>query len=338
MRKRAALLALIFALPVIAAEAEMKPYAETIPGTEVSFEMLPIPGGVFLMGSPKNEAGRSADEGPQHRVELKPFWMGKYEVTWDEFALYALRHDELRKKRARIDLKSQSETETLADAITRPTPPYGDVGFGYGRERMAAIAMTHHTALEYCRWLSTKTGKHYRLPTEAEWEYACRAGSQTAYPFDGDASRLAEYAWFAENAEAKPHPVGTKRPNAWGLYDMLGNVAEWCVDRYDKDFYAQCGREKLARSPVLLPNEDEYAYVARGGSWKNAAFQLRSAARLPSNPAWNASDPSFPHSIWWHRDAPFVGFRLVRSQDDKDKLREFKSPIKPNNLSAGTDN
>ena len=140
-------------------------YKETLPGSKVSFDMQAIPGGTFLMGTPEGEAGRAADEGPQHEVELKPFWMGKCEVTWDEFDVYWKSEDQ---PNARKDEPAASK----ADAITRPTPAYADETFGHGRDGNPVICITHHTAMEYCRWLSRKTGKWYRLPTEAEWEYA----------------------------------------------------------------------------------------------------------------------------------------------------------------------
>ncbi|GIW80926.1 MAG: hypothetical protein KatS3mg105_2733 [Gemmatales bacterium] len=145
-----------------------KKYTEKIPGTNVTFEMVPIPGGVFLMGSPETEKGRHEDEGPQHPVEIRPFWMGKCEVTWDEFDVY---WQEMRQLRAKKPPKTPQE-----DAVSGPTPAYVDETYGHGRDGHPVLCMTHHCAMEYCRWLSEKTGKYYRLPTEAEWEYAARAG------------------------------------------------------------------------------------------------------------------------------------------------------------------
>ena len=133
--------------------------------------------------------------------------------------------------------------------MTRPTPPYADMTFGFGRDGQPAICMTHHAAMEYCRWLSAKTGKIYRLPTEAEWEYACRAGTKTAYSWGDDPEKLDEYAWDVNNAE-KPMPVGKKKPNPWGLYDMHGNVSEWCLDHYSADAYKTYPTEKPTLGPV----------------------------------------------------------------------------------------
>ena len=162
--------------------------------------------------------------------------MGKFEVTWEEYDQFAFSLDLKKKTRENVDLTKQPETEKKADAVTRPTPPYADETFGFGRNGQPVICITHHAAMEYCRWLSAKTGKIYRLPTEAEWEYACRAGTKTAYSWGDDAEKLGEYAWDVDNAE-KPEKVGKKKPNPWGLHDMHGNVAEWCLDHYVPDAY-----------------------------------------------------------------------------------------------------
>ena len=308
-----------------ARQSEMKAYVDTIPGTEVKFEMVPIPGGTFLMGSPENEEKRSDDEGPQHEVAIRPFWMGKHEVTWEEYDLFAFSFDLKKKAQQKIDLANQPPGEKQADAITRPTPPYADETFGMGRKGQPVICITHHAAMEYCRWLSAKTGKVYRLPTEAEWEYACRAGTKTTYSF-GDASKLGDYAWFVENTE-KPQPVGKKKPNPWGLYDMHGNVSEWCLDLYIKDFYGKSASGSPVVGPVSLPTAKEYPYVARGGSWDDDPEKLRSAARLASNPEWSVQDPQRPQSIWWHTDATFVGFRIARALEEQENLRGVHSLV-----------
>ena len=308
------------------AAKDMKPYSEPIPGTELQFDMLPIPGGTFTMGSPITEGKRSEDEGPQLEVQIAPFWMGKYEVTWDEYDQFAFQMDIKKKKREGVDLATQPATEKASDAVTRPTPPYADETFGFGRKNQPVICITHHSAMEYCRWLSAKTGKTYRLPTEAEWEYACRAGTKTAYSFGDDPSKLGDYGWYVENAE-KPQPIGKKKPNPWGLHDMHGNVSEWCLDLYKPDTYSTFAKSRPAVGPVVLPTAAEYPYVARGGNWDADADALRSAARLASNLEWSVQDPQRPQSIWWHTDATFVGFRLVRPLEEQANLKGVKSLV-----------
>jgi len=300
--------------------AKHKSYAETIPGSKVKFDMVAIPGGQFVMGSPPGEKDRKDDEGPQHSVTLRPFWMGKYEVTWDEFDLYW---------RVRPGQKDDKEPEKPkdADAVTRPTPPYDDETFKKGREGHPVLGITWHAAMQYCRWLSLKTGKHYRLPTEAEWEYACRAGTTTAYFFGNDPAKLGDYAWFADNADEKTRKVGSKKPNPWGLYDMYGNVAEWCIDRYKKDAYGTFPRDKPALSPLVLPGETRYPNAVRGGSWGDEAKDCRSATRFASARDWLRQDPQRPQSIWWMTDGDFVGFRVVRAVEEQENLKKFRSRI-----------
>jgi formylglycine-generating enzyme required for sulfatase activity len=305
----------------------MKPYAEIIPGTGVKFEMVPVPGGTFMMGSPAGEPKRAPDEGPQHPVRIPSFWMERFETTWDEYDVFAFSQD-LLKKKANADVARLPEGEKAADAVTRPTPPYADETFGFGREGHPAIDMTHHAAMEYTRWLSAKTGRTYRLPTEAEWEFACRAGSQTAYYFGDDPRKLGDYAWYMDNSNERPHEIGKKKPNAWGLYDMLGNVAEWCVDLYDKDYYQSFKPLLPAEAPVLIPGPQKYPHVARGGSWDDPAGRVRCAARLASTQFWSQQDPQMPQSIWWHTDAVFVGFRVVRPLEEQQNLKGLKSQVR----------
>ena len=301
---------------------EMKPYVGTIQGSNVKFEMLPIPGGSLKMGSPASEPGHASDEGPQHQVTIRPFWMQAIEVTWDEYDLFAFSQD-LKKDR----LLKAPDDKTIADAITYPTPPYADESFGYGKGKQPAISMTHHAAMEYCRWLSAKTGKIYRLPTEAEWEYACRAGSTTAYSFGDDPKRLNEFGWYTGNSDSAPHIGGRKRPNAWGLYDMHGNVAEWCLDEYANDFYSSFKSPVTVIAPVLLPTERRYPRLVRGGSWDDEAEQLRSAARRASKKEWSKRDPQRPQSIWWHTEAITVGFRVVRPLEEQENLKGLRSKV-----------
>jgi formylglycine-generating enzyme required for sulfatase activity len=282
----------------------MKPYTEEIGGVGVKFDMLPIPGGEFMMGSPESEANRNKDEGPQVKVKIEPFWMGKHEVTWDEYDIWSFRLDIQRRKIAGTE---PTKLDTVADAVTRPTPPYTDMTFGMGHDGFPAICMTQHAAKMYCRWLSEKTGHFYRLPTEAEWEYACRAGKTTAYSFGDSPDDLGEYGWFYDNSDEMYHEVGRKKPNPWGLYDMHGNVSEWVLDRYDADWYAR----GAGKSPLNVPT-DMYPRIVRGGSWDDDPDGLRSASRYASDPEWKFQDPQIPKSIWYHTDALHVGFRVVR--------------------------
>jgi formylglycine-generating enzyme required for sulfatase activity/mono/diheme cytochrome c family protein len=287
--------------------SEMKPYKITIPGTKVTFEMVPIPGGEYTMGSPDSEPGHKPDESPQHKVKIDPFWMGKCEVTWDEYDLFMYPEEE---RKIRVLNKSDASLHTLADAVSRPTKPYVEMSFGMGKEGYPAISMTQHAANTYCKWLSAKLSQFYRLPTEAEWEYACRAGTTTAYSFGDDVSKLGEYAWYADNSNYKYQKVGTKKPNPWGLYDMHGNVVEWCLDQYVPDAYKQF--EGAVADNPWLKSTKPYPQVVRGGSWDDDPAALRSAARRGSNPVWKVQDPQLPKSIWFHTDAQFLGFRLVR--------------------------
>lgn len=291
----------------VSGEAEMKTCTNTIPGTRVSFVMVPIRGGEFTMGSPESEAGRNADEGPQHKVKISPFWMGQCEVTWNEYELFMYPDEE---KRSRGTYATDAAGDKLADAVTHPSKPYVEMSFGMGKDGYPAISMTQHAANKYCQWLSAKTGQFYRLPTEAEWEYACRAGTTTAYFFGNDPAMLKDYGWFEQNSDFKYQKVGKKKPNPWGLYDMCGNVVEWVLDQYDPEYYRQCGTQ-AAIDPWNKATKP-YPHAVRGGSWDDEEKSLRSAARRGSERAWKMQDPQLPKSIWYFSDAQFVGFRLVR--------------------------
>ena len=286
-------------------EVQMAAYTNTIPGTEVTFRMTPIKGGEFVMGSPANEPGRKPDEGPQHKVKIEPFWMGVCEVTWNEYELFMYQDEERKFKK---EIPTDPYVDKISDAVARPTKPYVEMSFGMGKDECPAISMTQHAANKYCQWLSAKTGEYYRLPTEAEWEYACRAGTTTKYSFGDDESQLGQYAWFEKNSDFKYQKVGRKKPNPWGLYDMHGNVAEWTLDGYDASAY-----EKIAAgAPPFIAVHTAYPHVARGGSWDDAAENLRSAVRRASNKTWKQQDPQLPKSKWYLTDAQFLGFRVVR--------------------------
>ncbi|HEX4121888.1 MAG TPA: SUMF1/EgtB/PvdO family nonheme iron enzyme [Verrucomicrobiae bacterium] len=287
-------------------EADMKPYTNAIPGTRVSYAMVPIPGGQFIMGSPATEPHRNADEGPQHPVAIEPFWMEKCEVTWNEYELFMYPDEGAP---APPTYGTTNYTSPVADAVARPTKPYVEMSFGMGKDGYPAISMTQHGCNIYCQWLSAKTGHFYRLPTEAEWEYAARAGTKTAYFWGDDPAQLGDYAWDADNSDYKYQKVGRKKPNPWGLYDILGNVDEWTLDQYDPNYYKRF--TTLVTEPWNKPTQT-YPLAVRGGSWQDDADKLRSACRRGSSPDWKMQDPQLPKSIWYFTDAQFVGFRIIR--------------------------
>ena len=353
----------------------MVPYTEKIPGTDVTFEMIPVPGGEFLMGSPASEAGRHKDEGPQVRVKVPPFWMGKCEVTWGEYRSFMAMYDAF-KKMQRIaanaganggasgsdkDLRlierhawnDKLESDWNVDAVTSPTPLY-DSSFTYGvgdQPNQPAVTITPYAARQYTKWLSGVLGNDYRLPTEAEWEYAARAGTTTAYSFGNDPGELEKYAWIDRNSDDKTHPVGTKKPNPWGLYDIHGNVAEWTLDQYSPDTYAKLGKGPIDADKAVQWPTKVFPRAIRGGSWLESADMSRSAARQPSEDhEWKLSDPNIPLSPWWYTEEPAtaVGMRVMRPlkplsaaekkrvweadvedirQDVNDRLREGRGAI-----------
>lgn len=289
---------------LLAQQPSSKSYTQKIEGTDLQFDMIAIPGGEYKMGSTAGEAGKNTDEMPQHMVKIDPFWMGKYEVLWDVYEPYVYKNFEL--------TKSNGQVSSAVDAVTRPTKPYLDMTFGMGKEGYPAIGMTQYNAIQFCKWLYMHTGEFYRLPTEAEWEYACRAGSETPYSFGKDSTKLDEYAWYAGNSKEKTHPAGTKKPNQWGLFDMHGNVSEWTIDQYIPDFYKQFNI-KVATNPIAAPGK-LYPNTVRGGSYEDPADDLRSAKRRGSDSRWKRIDPQTPKSNWWFPEGSFVGMRLVRPE------------------------
>jgi formylglycine-generating enzyme required for sulfatase activity len=283
-------------------------YEQKIPNSSVLFRMVPIPGGSFIMGSPEKEKGRRKDEGPVLEVKVDSFWMEEHEVTYEEYIMFQ---------------EATKDTQPKPDGITRPSPPYIDFTLGMGKSGgFPANSMSQYAAIMYCKWLYQKTNIFYRLPSEAEWEYACRAGSKTAYPFGQDESKLDKYAWYVANSGNKYHTVKQLQPNAWGLYDMLGNVAEWTLDQYQADYFGQV--QSNPHNPMLQP-VSKYPITLRGGSFNMDAVALQSAARIPSERKWNARDPQIPKSKWWNTDAPFIGFRIIRpvKQPDSAEAESF---------------
>jgi formylglycine-generating enzyme required for sulfatase activity len=248
------------------ADDARKPYEEKIPNTVIKFQMVPIPAGTILV---KDPAGKK----PPQNVHIKPFYIGKMEVTWDEFDVFLFR----------LDL-TEDERKAGVDAKSRPSKPYGAPDRGFGHAGYPALGISYYAVQEYCKWLSAKTGKKYRLPTTAEWEYACRAGENKSFPMaDEDLDKI---AWYWENGDDKAHAVGEKAANAWGLHDMLGNVAEWCTDA------------------------DGTGWIL-GGSFVDKRVEISPAYRKKNSLEWNATDPQNPKSKWWLKDGPFIGFRVV---------------------------
>ncbi|MDB2328208.1 formylglycine-generating enzyme family protein, partial [Flavobacteriaceae bacterium] len=298
-------------------------YVESLAGPDFTLPMQFISGGSFKMGSPKTELGHFGDESPQHIVTVNDFWIGQFEITWDLYNLFVSRELDAQQKIK----SSDSEVQIDVDAVSGATTPYVEMSFGMGIDNFPAICMTQLAAVKFCEWLSAMTGHFYRLPTEAEWEYACRAGSESAYSFGEDIGQLSEFAWYAENSNDKYQKVGTKKPNAWGLYDMHGNVAEWTLDQYIPTAYG--ARTNGVNNP-LEAGEKVYPKTVRGGSWMDKPNRLRSAARRPSSKQWKKRDPQIPKSKWWHTDAPFVGFRVVRplitpTEEEQKKYWKYES-------------
>ena len=294
---------------------------------KAQFEMVWVPGGEFTMGSPEGEAGREAIEGPAHKVKVKGFWMAKYECGWEEFDTYW--YDENFLKADNIAVQKLGP-----DAVTRPTNAFVDATYGHPRDGHPALCMTHHAAMMYCNWLQKKTGRAYRLPTEAEWEYAARGGKgDTAYFFGNDPKGLGAYAWYKGTSptDDKPagvtHKRGTKKPNPFGLYDMYGNVWEWTLDQYDPKAYARLAKNPLSVRPVTVPTDEKWAHVVRGGSWADTADRCRSAARRVSDRSWMKWDPQEPQSIWWLTRMDVIGFRVVLAEDEQPELVGLKPKV-----------
>ena len=297
---------------------ELEKYTETINATDVSFNMVLLPEGEFLLGSPETENNREEDEGPQKKVKMESFYMMETELTWDLFELF------IDTEKSALVGYSSTESKVFADAVTRPSTPYLDPSFGMGKINFPAISMTQYAALNFCKWLSEVTGKLYRLPTEAEWEYACKAGTTTSYSFGDNIENLDEYAWYWDNSDDSYHEVAQKKPNPWGLYDMHGNVAEWTMDQYQADYYGTI--KEGAVSPWRIP-DSLHPRSVKGGSWDDDPEALRSSARLESSRDWQKRDPQIPKSFWWNTDAPFLGFRVVRPAKEmsQEEIKEFFS-------------
>jgi formylglycine-generating enzyme required for sulfatase activity len=308
---------------------EFKSFTERIPGSPIAFNMIAIPGGKFKMGSPESEPFRKADEGPVREVEVSPFFMAEVEVTWDEYLVF---YSQTASEGRSTDTEgSRATAGPETDAISGATPPYGQPDQGWGMGQRPAISFSYHAAETYCRWLSQVTGKTYRLPTEAEWEYACRAGTETPYFFPGDPEKFQKsglkariskndtsfinrFVIYRENSSSKTQTPDRVKPNPFGLKNMLGNVAEFCSDWYQADILA--GYNDGAVDPKGPESGTEH--VIRGGTFSDMAGRLRSAARdYTRSDDWLRTDPQIPKSIWWYSDCFNVGFRVVCEFDGK---------------------
>ncbi len=297
-------------------------FTEMIPRSTVSFEMIAVPGGTFTMGSPESEKFRGADEGPQVQVQVSDFWIGMAEVSWDEFlAFYAETATVGHTATAAVT----GEHDEEIDAISGPTAPWGAPDQGWGRGSRPAITMSFHAAEVYCQWLSQVTGKKYRLPTEAEWEYACRAGTSTPYFFEGgpkdytksgwknsllgpETEIISDYSAYSVNSGAKTVEPGDVKPNPFGLVNMPGNVWEFVSDWYAPNTYQEYAQQGTLIDPKGPESGEEH--VIRGGAYDSDAVDLRSAKREQTrSEAWLVTDPQIPKSIWWYSDSKNVGFQ-----------------------------
>lgn len=297
-------------------------FEEKIPGTNVSFRMVALPGGSFKMGSPDNEPLRKKDEGPVRKVTVSPFWIGEVEVTWNEYLAF------FKATGSQGRTEGQTVSAKKTDAISGATPPWGAPDQGWGKGDRPAITMSWHAANVYCKWLSKVTGKKYRLPTEAEWEYAARGGTETPYFFDGnpkkytsegffkkifkpDTSVIASRIIYKVNSNSRTSEPSSVKPNPFGLRNMLGNVAEFCSDIYSENYYMHDSTRVNPKGP--LSGQER---VIRGGSFKSDAKDVRSASRdYTKSRAWLVTDPQMPKSIWWYSDCIDVGFRVVCEPD-----------------------
>jgi formylglycine-generating enzyme required for sulfatase activity len=258
-----------------------------IKGLDRAIELVQIPAGKIVLKRPDGKVQEHA---------IKSIWMAKHETRWDEYNVF-WRGLDMAEDQWLSFTRDVGWREYHSGQWERPGPPYMapstvnkrgewvDPGIaGY-----PASCITFPSAVKYCTWLSKLTGKKFRLPTEAEWEYACRANGPEVKP---DAKSLGEVAWFAGNSDDQPHAVGKKRPNPWGLYDMLGNVGEYVI-----------------RDP-----NDAMGLIA-GGTWSDPAKDVHSGAREPYSPKWQQNDPFDPKGrSWFEYDLHRIGFRVVMEE------------------------
>ncbi len=241
--------------------AQLVKYTETLPNSVIKIQMLPVPAGKIKIGA--------------KTVDVKPFYMASTETVWEAFDLFTS---------SGKPSPAYDQTKYGPDVVARPSRSYILPDLGWGHHGFPAISLSITNVEMFCRWISSVTKKKYRLPTEAEWEYACRAG--TGGPVKMDKSALDKVGWYAGNSKEVTHAVGKKAPNAWGFYDMYGNTGEWAYDLTGKSVV--CGATFLDKAEKVLPSARQY--------WV---------------PDWQDSDPQIPKSRWWLSDGPFCGFRIV---------------------------
>lgn len=264
-------------------------------------DMLPVKGGEFTW--------RGEKEDDILTVSLSPFWMSKHEITWEAYEPFMLSPIPRQKDGQPLDFM-RAQIKNDIEFIARPTPPYHPMTFGMKRDGHPALSMTQHAANKYCQWVSFQTGHFYRLPTEAEWEFACRAGSETNASWGPDAQKAGEYAWFGGDASTHYNVPGKKKPNSLGFHDMHGNVLEWTLDQYVPN-----RREYFAKDKVHNPwvkATKPYPHVTKGGHWQQSLKEISAAARHQSTPIWKVADPQRPRSLWYHTTTPWLGLRIVR--------------------------
>jgi len=301
-------------------------YTEQIPGTAVTLRMIAIPGGTFQMGSSHKEAFSKPDESPSHTVILNPFFMAEIETTWEQYWAF-FRHT-MSEGRIPPETVYSNNSNSDVDGISGPTPPFGYPDQGWGGTDRPAITMTHYAAETFCQWLSLKTGKKYRLPTEAEWEYAARGNTETPYFFPGNPKEysnegfwrkfksaktdiISEYVIYVNNSKNRTQQPDAVKANPFGLKNMLGNVMEYCADKYDPLAYEKA--TGTISNPLITEGNE---WVVRGGNYTSDASDLRAASRSHTkHEDWLKTDPQQPKSIWWYSDIRGIGFRVVCEPD-----------------------
>lgn len=289
---------------------------QKIEPTDVFFEMVQIPGAIYKMGAFNSDSTQISDENPLHLVQIDSMWVGKYEVTWEIFELF------LAENKTLFD-SIPKEKSMKIDAITRPSPPFEDPSLAMGKKNYPVVSISPYAAITFCKWLSTVSGRFYRLPTEAEWEYICKGGGSNIDFFANKFDILDQYVWSYENSNYQYAKIGQKLPNAFGIYDILGNVAEWTLDQYDDEYYKK-EQDTVTINPWNIPKK-LHPRVYRGGSWNDDLADISSTKRSKSGFYLQKNDPQIPKSFWWYTDSSYIGFRLVSpcKQPTKEEAKKF---------------